>query len=61
MRVHPGIRIDQIRSEGMGGLIFTLGMVSVLLLSAPALRSMALVSLLGGLALAPVVYRLHRP
>jgi len=60
MQVHPGIRIDRIPAEEGGGLIFALGMVAVVLLAIPALRPLALVCLVGGALLAPVLHRLYR-
>jgi hypothetical protein len=59
MQPHPGIRIDKIPAAGGGGLIFALGMVSVVLLAIPAIRPLAGVCLLGGLLLAPVLHRLN--
>jgi hypothetical protein len=60
MRVHPGIQISRISVEGGGGLIFAIGMVSIVLLAMPALRPLALLSILGGVLLAPVLHRLNR-
>jgi hypothetical protein len=56
---HPGIRIDSIRAEGAGGLIFALGMVVVLLLAIPALLPVAGLCALGGVLLAPVLHHIN--
>lgn len=58
--LHQGIRIDHIPAEGGGGLIFALGMVAICLVGIPALRPLAAFTVLGGIVLAPVLYRLHR-
>lgn len=60
MQVHPGIRINSIPAEGVGGLIFAVGMAAVVLLAVPALRPVALLCLAGGALLAPVLHRLYR-
>ncbi|HXK10304.1 MAG TPA: hypothetical protein VMT70_11710 [Vicinamibacteria bacterium] len=57
---HPGIRIDRIPAEEGGGLIFALGTMAVFLIAFPALRPVALVALLGGALLAPILHRLYR-
>ncbi len=56
---HSGIRIDRIPVEGVGGLIFVLGSALIFLLAFPALLPVALVALVGGVALAPVLHRLR--
>jgi len=60
MQVHPGIRIHQIPAHEGGGLIFAIGMATVVLLAVPALRPVALLALAGGALLAPVLHRLYR-
>ena len=57
---HPGIRIDQIPAEGVGGLIFALGSSAIFLLAFPALRPIAVAAAAGGVLLAPVLHRLYR-
>jgi hypothetical protein len=54
---HRGILINRIHVDGLGGLIFTVGMMTTLLLAVPALRPLVAVSLVGGLLLAPVLWR----
>ena len=60
MEVHPGIRIDRIPAQGAGGLIFAVGMAAVVLFAMPSLRPIALVAVLGGIVLAPILHRLYR-
>lgn len=60
MEVHPGIRIDRIPAQGVGGLIFAVGMAAVVLLAMPSLRPIALLAVLGGIVLAPILHRLYR-
>jgi hypothetical protein len=60
MRPHPGIRIDRIPVEGGGGLILTVGVVTLFLLGVPAFRPVVAAGLLGGLLLAPVLHRFRR-
>jgi hypothetical protein len=57
MQVHPGIRINSIPAEGGGGLIFAIGMAVVVLLAIPALRPVALLAVVGGVILAPLLHR----
>ncbi|OFV85805.1 MAG: hypothetical protein A2V74_11705 [Acidobacteria bacterium RBG_16_70_10] len=59
-RPHPGIRIDSIPAEEGGGLIFALGTALIFLLAFPALRPIALLAVLGGVILAPILHRLYR-
>jgi hypothetical protein len=59
MQVHPGIRIDRIPADGLGGLIFALGMAAVVLVAIPALRPVALLCLIGGAVLAPVLHKYY--
>jgi hypothetical protein len=59
MRFHPGIQISRIPVEGGGGLIFAIGMVLIVVLAMPAVRPLALLSILGGVILAPVLHRLN--
>jgi hypothetical protein len=57
---HAGIRIDQIPAEEGGGLIFAIGTGLIFLLAFPQLVPIAGAALLGGVVLAPVLYRLNR-
>jgi hypothetical protein len=59
-RPHPGIRIDHIPAEGVGGLIFAVGSTVIFLMAFPALRPIAVAAAVGGLLLAPVLHRLYR-
>jgi hypothetical protein len=52
---HRGILISRIPVDGLGGLIFALGMVTVCLIAVPEIRALAVVSVLGGLVLAPIL------
>ncbi len=56
---HTGIRIDRIPAEGVGGGIFAAGLGAVVLLQFPALVPVAAAALVAGVALAPVLHRLH--
>lgn len=55
MEPHRGILISRIPVDGLGGLIFALGMVTVCLIAVPEIRALAVVSVLGGLVLAPIL------
>ncbi len=57
---HAGIRIDHIPAEEGGGLIFAIGTGFIVMLAFPQLLPIAGAALLGGLVLAPVLYRLNR-
>lgn len=57
---HAGIRIDHIPAEEGGGLIFAVGMVALFLIGVPAMRPVVALAVLGGILLAPVLYRLRR-
>ncbi len=59
MNHHPGIRIDRIPADGVGGLIFALGMVALSWLALPALRPVMIGCVLGGLVFAPIFHRGH--
>jgi hypothetical protein len=59
MEPHRGILISRVPVEGVGGLIFALGMVCVALMAMPEIRLLALISLVGGALLAPVLVKLH--
>jgi hypothetical protein len=59
MEPHRGILISRIPVDGAGGLIFAVGMVAVTLIAVPEVRFLALISLVGGAALAPVLARMH--
>ena len=56
---HAGIRIDRIPAEGVGGAIFAAGLGAVMLMQFPALLPVAAVATIGGVALAPVLHKLH--
>ncbi len=59
MEPHRGILISRIPVDGAGGLIFALGMVAIGLMAMPEIRLLALISLAGGAALAPILVRMH--
>jgi len=49
MEKHQGIRIDKIPVEGGAGLVFVLGILLIGLIAQPAIRSLALLAIGGGL------------
>jgi hypothetical protein len=57
---HAGIRIHQIPAEEGGGLIFAVGTAFIFLMAFPALVPVAGAAALGGVLLAPVLYKLNR-
>ena len=57
---HPGIRIDSIRVEDTGGLIFAVGMVVVFLLAVPSFVPVVAAAAVGGVLLAPVLHWAYR-
>lgn len=57
---HTGIRIDKIPAEEGGGLIFAIGMATIVILAFPALLPVVGAALLGGIVLAPILHRLYR-
>ena len=59
VQVHPGIRISSIPVEGGGGLIVALGMAVLVLVAVPELAPLALISILGGALLAPLLHRAY--
>jgi hypothetical protein len=59
MSPHRGILISRIPAEGVGGLIFALGTTAIFLLAVPAFRPIVAFCLLGGVALAAVLRRVH--
>jgi hypothetical protein len=59
MEPHRGILVHRIPAEGVGGLIFALGMVAVTLVAVPALRPLVVLSLVAGMLFAPLAHRLH--
>ncbi len=59
MDPHRGILTHRIPAEGLGGLIFTVGMLMLTLVAAPELRPLALLSAVAGVLSAPLIYRLH--
>ncbi len=58
MEPHRGILISRVPAEGPGGLIFALGMVAVAFMAVPEIVLLAVISLVGGGLLAPVL--IHR-
>lgn len=56
--MHPGIRIDSIRAEGGGGLIFALGIVGIVWFGLPVLQPVILGCLAGGVLFAPIFHSL---
>ena len=59
MEPHRGILISRVPAEGVGGLIFAVGMIAVALMAVPEIRLLALISLVGGAGLAPILVRMH--
>lgn len=57
---HPGIRIDHIPAEGAGGLIFALGIAAIVWIGVPALHSVLLGCVIGGILFAPIFHALGR-
>ncbi len=55
MEPHRGILINRISVDGFGGIIFAAGMVVVLLLAVPQIWPLAVASVVGGVALAPLL------
>jgi hypothetical protein len=55
MEPHRGILISRVPVEGAGGLIFAVGMAAVCLIAMPEIRTLALISIVGGALLAPVL------
>lgn len=60
MEKHPGIRIDKIPVEGWGGVIFVLGILAIGLIAHPAVRSLMLISIIGGAFGALVLHLWHK-
>ena len=58
MGPHPGIRIDRIRPEGIGGLIFAVGLPALVWLAVPALQPLLIACLVGGVLFAPIFHRM---
>lgn len=56
MTPHRGILINRIPAEGVGGLIFALGMTAVFLLAVPSFRPLVGLSVLCGVLLAPILH-----
>jgi hypothetical protein len=59
MSPHRGILISRIPAEGLGGLIFAVGIAAVFVLAVPAFRPLVAACIVGGILLAPVLRRLH--
>jgi hypothetical protein len=58
MTPHSGIRIDSIPADGVGGLIFALGMAAIVWIAVPALQPVMIGCLIGGLLFAPIFHAL---
>ena len=52
MNKHPGIQIHRIPAEGAPGLIFVVGLLTILLVEIPAVRLLLAAGLVGGLFIA---------
>ena len=57
---HRGILIDRIPAEEGGGLIFVIGIVVLFLIGVPSMRPVVALAALGGILMAPLLYRLRR-
>ena len=57
---HPGIRIDKISVAGGVGLVFTVGVMLMFLISLPEARWFFVLTLPAGLLVGLVLYLLHR-
>ena len=57
---HPGIRIDSIRVEETGGLIFAVGMSVIFMLAVPGFIPVVAGAVIGGALLAPVLHWSYR-
>jgi hypothetical protein len=57
MTPHPGITMHKIPVEGGAGLLYVLGTIVMFLLALPQLAPLAALGLVGGVLLAPVLYR----
>ena len=60
MKIHPGIRIDKIPVKGAGGLIFTLGIMVIVLVALPQARWFLLISVFLGILIGLVLYLTRR-
>jgi hypothetical protein len=58
MDPHRGILINRIPVDGLGGVIFVLGMMALILIAMPTLRPVVGLCLIGGVLLAPILRRL---
>jgi hypothetical protein len=58
MNIHPGITIHKIPAEGVGGLIFALGLSALVLTGIPAFVPLFVACVLGGLALALLLHQI---
>jgi len=59
MSPHRGILTHRIPAEGIGGLIFALGVATIFLLGVPGFRPLVALCVLGGALLAPVLHRIR--
>lgn len=59
MQNHPGIRIDRIPAEGPEGLLFAVAAVLIFLVGVPEVREFLLISLIGGIPTAGLLYLWH--
>ena len=57
MTPHPGITMHKIPVEGGAGLLYVLGTIVMFLLALPQLAPLAALGLVGGVLLAPALYR----
>jgi hypothetical protein len=60
MERHPGIRIDKIPVEGLGGFIFMAGIVAIVLAGLPSLRLVTLICLTGGVIGSGLLFLWHK-
>ena len=60
MDKHPGIRIDRIPVDGWVGLVFVLGIIGIALVGHPAMRTLMLISLIGGVIGAVFLFLWHK-
>jgi hypothetical protein len=58
MHPHRGIRIDSIPAQGVGGLVFALGIMALVWLGVPVLRPLLVGCFVGGVLFAPIFHKL---
>ncbi|MFQ5740052.1 MAG: hypothetical protein ACE5JX_13680 [Acidobacteriota bacterium] len=59
MKKHPGIRIDKIPVKSSAGLLFVIGVLAIFLIGIPATRWFLALALIGGAAVAALLYWWH--